>query len=129
MKRDHIDFFLVADHHIAIHERLESWARWVRVRPVGWQVAPMFRQARSNSFQWHAPEAKAVVNIPEALEVEKAVSLLPEKHREAIRWCYVFPSRPGKVAQRLAVSNEGLMNLLNTARSMLRNQLRVSDGR
>lgn len=122
MKRDHIDFFLVADHHIAIHERLESWARWVRVRPVGWQVAPMFRQYRSKAWQWHVPEMKAPVNIPEALEVEKAVSLLPEKHREAIRWFYVFGGDPAGMARRLGATKQGLCDLVSAGRTMLKNR-------
>lgn len=123
MKRDeHVDFFLVDDRHLAIHERLESWARWVRVRPVGWQVAPMFRQYRSKAFQWHTPEVRAQTNIPEAVEMEKAVSLLPEKHREAIRFCYVFTGSPVAVARRLGVSKQGLLDLIRSGRTMLINR-------
>jgi DNA-directed RNA polymerase specialized sigma24 family protein len=123
MKReDHVDYFLVADAHLAIHARLEAWASWVRVRPQGWQVAPMFRQYRSKAFQWHAPELKPQINIPEAVEMEKAVSLLPEKHREAIRFCYVFPGSPVVVAKRLGVSKQGLMDLIGQGRTMLKNR-------
>lgn len=130
MRRDDfVDFFAVADHHVAIHQRLESWASWVRVRPHGWQTSPMFRQAKSNSFQWHAPEPRVDHNIPEVLEVERAVSLLPEKEREAVRWCYVFPGSPSPVARRLGVRPSGLLDLVNRARSMVRNTIRLSDGR
>jgi DNA-directed RNA polymerase specialized sigma24 family protein len=123
MKReDHVDYFLVADQHLAIHARLESWASWVRVRPQGWQVAPMFRQYRSKAFQWHAPELKPQINIPEAVEMEKAVSLLPEKHREAIRWVYVFGGSPPAMARRLDVSKQGLLDLIHAGRTMLRNR-------
>jgi DNA-directed RNA polymerase specialized sigma24 family protein len=125
MKReDHIDFHLVQDGHLAIHSRLEAWAAWVRVRPHGWQVAPMFRQAQSNWRQWHAPELRPQPNIPEAIEMEKLVSLLPEKHRTAIRWSYVFPGNPAAMARKLAVSPEGLRELVNVARTMLRNRLK-----
>lgn len=124
MKRDDfVDYFAVAERHIDIDERLQAWARWVRVRPHGWQTAPMFRQAMSNSRQWHAPEVQAPVNIPDALEMEKAVSLLPEKNREAIRWCYVFASSgPIPVARRLGVSRVGLMELIEVGRTMLKNR-------
>lgn len=123
MKRDAVDFHLVEDRHLEIHARLEAWARWVRVRPHGWQVSPMFRQAQSNSRQWHAPEPRESVNVPEALEMEKAVSLLPDKHRTAIRWAYVFPGNPAAVARMLAVSLHGLRGLVGDARSMLKNRV------
>jgi DNA-directed RNA polymerase specialized sigma24 family protein len=123
VKRDDaIDYFLVPDRQLGIHGRLEDWARWVRVRPSGWQVAPMFRQYRSKSWQWHTPELRAAVNIPEAVAMEKAVSLLPEKHREAIRWCYVFGGGPVVMARRLAVTKEGLMELIHAGRCMLMNR-------
>lgn len=102
MKRENIDFHAVLDEHLAIHERLNAWARWVRVRPTGWQVAPMFRQYRSN-HQWEAPVIRVEVNIPEALEMEWAVSLLPEKERAAIRWVYVTGDGPVAAAKRLGL--------------------------
>jgi DNA-directed RNA polymerase specialized sigma24 family protein len=130
MRRDeHVDFHLVSDSHFAVHVRLEAWARWIRVRPIGWQTAPMFRQAKSNSFQWHAPQPRVEHNVPEVLEVERAVSLLPEKEREAVRWCYVFPGSPSPVARRLGVRPAGLMELVNRARTMVRNTIRLSDER
>lgn len=123
MKReDAIDYFIVPDRQVAIHERLNDWARWVRVRPTGWQVAPMFRQYRSKAWQWEAPELRVSVNVPEAIAMEKAVSLLPEKHREAIRWAYVWQSGPVAMARRLAVTKEGLLDLIQSARSMLINR-------
>jgi hypothetical protein len=122
-REEHVDYFLVKDEHVAIHARLEAWARWVKVRPFGWQTAPMFRQAKSNSFQWHAPQPRTEHNIPEAVETEKAVSLLPVKEREALRWCYVAPTHPRSTARRLAVSLEGLRDLVERGRIMLINRL------
>lgn len=122
MKRDHVDFWLVEDRHLEVHGKLEQWARWVRVRPSGWQVAPMFRQYRSHAWQWERPEVQAPVNVPQAVEMEKAVSLLPEKHREAIRWAYVFAGNPAAVARRLAVNKQGLLDLIHQGRAMLVNR-------
>jgi hypothetical protein len=119
---DFVDFFLIAPQHEAVDERLRAWAAWVRVRPHGWQVAPMFRQYRSNAWQWERPELKASVNIPEAVEMEKAVSLLPEKNREAIRWVYVWRDSPVATAKRLAVTKQGLLDLIHAGRAMLKNR-------
>jgi len=122
MKRDLPDFFYVSNEHLAVHARLEAWANWVRVRPHGWQVTPMFKQYRSKAWQWERPEPKPTLNIPEAVEMEKAVSLLPEKHRTAIRWNYVFGGSPVGIARDLAVTKERLLELVNEGRSMLRNR-------
>jgi DNA-directed RNA polymerase specialized sigma24 family protein len=123
MKRDAVDFFFVADQHLAIHARLEAWASWVRVRPHGWQVQPMFRQYRSKSWQWERPEMRAAINVPEAVAMEKAVSLLPEKNRDAIRWQYVRGDSPARMARQLGVSTAGLMELVHSARQMLVNRM------
>jgi DNA-directed RNA polymerase specialized sigma24 family protein len=121
-REDHVDYFLVRDEHMEIHGRLEAWARWVRVRPHGWQTAPMFRQYRSKAWQWERPNPKPTTNTLEAVAMEKAVSQLPEKHREAIRWAYVFAGSPIATARRLAVTKAGLLELIHAARTMLGNR-------
>jgi hypothetical protein len=135
---DFVDFFLVAPQHEAVDERLRAWAAWVRVRPHGWHVQPMFRHYRPEG--WEARESRraprVAVNVPEAVEMEKAVSQLPEKHREAIRWCYFWSSMssleakangrehgPAGMSRRLGVSKGGLLELIQTARTMLRNRI------
>lgn len=123
MKReDFVDFHIVPDGQLAIHQALENWSRWVRVRPHGWQVSPMFRLYRSKTWQWHTPEIKAQTNVPEAVEMEKAVSLLPAKHRDAVRWHYVHCGSPAGIARHLGVSKQGLAELVVVARTMLRNR-------
>lgn len=122
MKREDIDFHLIADEHLGIHADLENWSRWVRVRPHGWQVSPMFRQYRSHAWQWHERTPKADINLPLAVEMEKLVSGLPEKHRAAIRWSYVFGGHPARMARELAVSKQGLADLVSAGRTMLKNR-------
>ena len=117
-----VDFFYVSDAHQDIHERLELWARWVRVKPSGWQTHPMFKQYRSHAWQWHRPEVKAEINTLDAAMLEKAVGKLPEKNRDAIRWSYVFCNNPIQMARRLGVSKEGLLELVIAGRSMLKNR-------
>lgn len=124
MKRDFIDFFVVRDDHIGIHARLEAWAQWVKVRPHGWQVSPMFRQYKADS--WHGREKRRepriAVNIPQAVEMERAVSGLPEKHRTAIRFAYVCNASPRLTARDLGVSLHGLADLIHQGRTMLQNR-------
>lgn len=122
-REEHVDYHLVADHHLGIHARLEAWARWVRVRPHGWQMQPMFKQYRSKR-QWDEPFSanRSPINLVEAVEMEKAVSALPAKHRDAIRWAYVWQLSPIAEARRLGVSKQGLLELIQAGRAMLINR-------
>lgn len=118
-----VDYNHVPDHHKAIHARLENWRRWVMVRPHGWQVAPMFRMYQSKARQWETPVIKNPVDTLDAVLVEKAVALLPEKHRDAVRWNYVHAGDPVKMARALRVSKQGLADLVDAGRTMLKNRL------
>lgn len=118
-----VDFFIVSEAHADIHNRLELWARWVKPRKAGWAVSPMFRHYRSHAWQWETPEVRAPINTLDAVEIEKAVAQLPEKHKHAIRWHYVFKTGPSAMARELGVSKEGLADLVRVGRTMLNNRL------
>ena len=118
-----VDYNHVPERHTAIHARLENWRRWVVVRPSGWQVAPMFRLYQSKSRQWEAPVIQNPVDTLDAVLMEKAVSALPEKHRAAIRWSYVHAGNPVAMARALAVSKQGLADLVDAGRTMLQNRI------
>lgn len=118
-----VDYNYVHERHAAIHARLENWRRWVIVRPHGWQTAPMFRMYQSKARQWEAPVIQNPVDTLDAVLMEKAVSALPEKHRAAIRWSYVHAGNPVAMARSLAVSKQGLADLVNAGRTMLGNLL------
>lgn len=119
-----VDYNHIPAHHEAIHERLVNWERWVRVRPHGWCTHPMFKNFRA-SRQWEAsPHIGTPVDTLDAVMIEKAVSALPEKHRAAVRWSYVFCGNPVGMARSLAVSKQGLADLVDAGRAMLQNKFR-----
>ena len=118
-----IDYNHIAAHHEAIHARLENWSRWVRVRPHGWFTHPMFRNFRA-SKQWEAsPHISTPVDTLDAALMEKAVYALPEKHRDAVRWWYVYRRDPVAMARNLGVSKQGLADLVEAGRTMLKNRI------
>ena len=83
----------------------------------------MFRQYRSTEI-WAARDS-LVTDSLDGHQMEKAVCALPEKHRDAIRWSYVFwRIPPGKMCKHLAVSRQGLALLIHDGRSMLKNRSR-----
>ena len=124
MKRDFIDFFAVPDQQLDIHERLCNWAYYVSTRRLGWPVHPMWRKGRSNGRQWHAPAPQVVVDELDGHELEKAVRALPEPHKIAIRWSYVWKTPPAHARRVLKVPNDALAKLVSDGRLMLRNRLR-----
>lgn len=120
-----IDFHHIATRHDEIDRRLREWARWVRVSPKPWATQPMFRWARSNARQWEStPAIHETMNTLDCHEIERAVSILPDKHRMAIRWAYVFPFiHQGKIQRELVVTPDTLAKLIVDSRDMLVNRL------
>jgi DNA-directed RNA polymerase specialized sigma24 family protein len=125
MKRDLPDLHAVRPEHIAIHERAINWARYVRVGTLkGWGMQPMFHGYRSSEV-WALEAPRTPVDSLDGHRMEKAVSQLPEKHRDAIRWQYVFTWIPPKrVCRHLAVTISGLEDLIHDGRSILNNRSR-----
>ncbi len=118
-----VDYNYVKPEHEAIHARLVNWERWVRVRPHGWFTHPMWRNSRT-SRQWEvSPYIGVPVNTIDAMLIEKAVSALPVKHREAVRWWYVYRRDPVAMARNLGVSKQGLADLVEAGRTMLKNRI------
>ena len=127
MKRDDCDLHEVRHEHIDIHNRCLNWARYVgpgRFR--AWGIQPMFQGYRSSEV-WAADGPRNPVDQLDGHAVEIAVSKLPKKHRDAIRWTYVFVwIQPGKVQRHLAVTRAGLADLIHDGRSILRNRTKCA---
>ena len=121
--RNYVDYTLVAVEHEAIHQRLENWARWVRVGNAGWAMHPMWRHLVEKE-QKENPVASLPVDTLDGHFMEKAVFLLPEKHRHAIRWSYVFKHNPLAACKQIAVSKDRLAELVREGRTMLNNRMR-----
>ena len=120
-----IDLSHVRPRHDVINLRLEEWARWVKVKPQAWAMQPMFRLYKAPK-QWESDAHITIsINTLAAHEIERAVSMLPDKHRAAIRWAYVFAYIPiNRVRRELGVTTEELAHLIDDARDMVINRLR-----
>ncbi len=123
MKREPIDFFIIEPSQLDMHRRLENWSRYVSGGRGSWTQAPIWKLGKSNGRQWHQPEFRPSVDTLDGHKLEKAVAALPEPHRDAIRWAYVFTYiNPGKMRRHLGVTDSGLAKLVKDARSMLVNR-------
>lgn len=123
MKRDRLlDFFVVEHHQLGIHLKLENWSRWVSIKRDSGKQHPMWAKSQSGARQWHEPELREPTDLLGGQAMEKAVAMLPVKHRDAIRWNYVWRGGPLHMARRLGVSREGLIDLVRQGRQMLVNR-------
>lgn len=121
MQRDIPDVFRVLPDHEAIHGRLLNWAAWVSVRPPRW-VHPMWRKSILDPHQHVERQPRREYLLLKAQDMEKAVGMLPVKHRHALRWWYVYRYGELKVRRELGVTSEALVKLLHDARCMLINR-------
>ena len=121
-----IDLNHIPARHDAIHARLEEWNRWVRVKPQLWATQPMFRQYKAPRQHEHDAHVPISINTLAAHEIERAVSMLPDKHRTAIRFAYVYNNvHIGKIRRLIGVTENDLLDLINGARDMLINRLKT----
>jgi hypothetical protein len=118
--KPHIDFNAVSYAHEPMHERLVNWARWLRPRASSW-VHPMWRGFKSSdTLSGHA--VTVPLNQLDAQAMEKGVSALPESHKFALRWCYVYGGQPRRAAAHVGETLEGLQVLIVNSRQMLINR-------
>ncbi len=121
------DFANIQPRHDQINVRLEQWARWVKVRSPRWEIQPMFRHYRApRQYAYETQDIPVPINAIDALEIERGVSFLPAKHRDVLRWYYVFHwIHPGIMQRRLALTEGGLSKLLDDSRDMLKNRIKT----
>lgn len=115
------DFHYVDPKHKEIDARLENWASYVRVKFPSW-VSPIWKMGKSNGRQWHVPEYRPACDTLDGMEIERAVFKLPELHRAAIRWAYVYKNHPAKFCQEHGITKSSLWQLIHDGRQMLINR-------
>lgn len=122
-----IDLSHIPSRHDAVNIRLEQWGAWVKVTVRPWKTASIWRQYRPpRQYAYETQDIPAPVNTLETWEIEKIVSSLPLKHRDALRYCYVWPFVPvGKVRRELGVTLDALAGLINDSRDMVKSQLKA----
>ena len=118
MKHEYVDFHIVESRHHFIHGRLVNWMRWVKVRKeAGWPMQPMWRNVKSNSWQWHAPEFRETCDMLDAMLLEETIRKLPHQHRMVIRWAYVYGGDPKGFARKLGMTTRRMFDILCEART------------
>lgn len=127
MKRENIDWHVVPERQLVIHERLLNWGRWCH-GPIGHDVSPMFRLYRStdanqgDGMRYGMRSTPNPVDTHDAARIAKAVGFLPEPHRLSLQWYYVKPVSPRKACQAIATNMAGLARYVTDARNMLVNR-------
>lgn len=121
-----VDLNHVLARHDAIDQRLIEWSRCIKVRPQPWKMQSIWRQYRPpRQYAYETQDIPVPINTIAAFEIERIVSMLPDKHRTAVRFFYVFPFVPiMAVCHFLGVNRGGLAELITDSRDMVQNRLR-----
>lgn len=114
------DFSYVMVEHAEIHRRLENWAQWCRPK-LKINVSPMFRLLRPDNFDREYGKTDRLVDMADALIIQRAFIRIPERNRLAIGWCYCDRRHPKQAMRKLGVADWQLMELIHDGRSMIRN--------
>jgi hypothetical protein len=123
---DDNDLHRVKFAHEAVHERLVNWARWCSSGGGTSAASPMFRLYRAPRNRNAFDELRIPVDGLDGMRLEKVIALLPETHRDVIRWFYVYSYRGigmGKACRGLAIAPSSMAQLLHDSRSMVKNRL------
>ena len=117
MKRTVHDFAKVEPHHLAIHERLRNWSRWVSVQPAR-QVSAMFK-AYHPPQHWDEKEFREPCDLLDAQRIEKLICTLPTVHSGPLKWYYIYNTGVGKACSSMRFSKETLHRHLYDARQAM----------
>ena len=119
---------------------LRNWARWARERP-HYISHCLSIEWRWDSRMWHgtygdmesppAPGSRTDPDVAEAMLVERAIRspgrrggwAFPERFRRVIVGRYVYRERPGAIVRRARIDHRNFQDVLQQARSALRNRL------
>jgi DNA-directed RNA polymerase specialized sigma24 family protein len=86
----------------------------------------LFRRSHARG-EYGAPTQSPVVNAQRAMLVERSVAGLPALPRDVLRGWYVYGLSPARIARRLSIQRETLVEELHRARVMVRNLLASAD--
>lgn len=106
-----------------LHARIENWRNWVIDRP-------NYRHTHSIEGRYRSPQCwepvgpSVVVDIWDAIAVEKAIVRLPEAHRIVVIGHHLYRADPRAICRRAGVNWHGFDEHLRRAETMLRNSLR-----
>ena len=116
-----------------IHEDLLNWARWVRARTHQGHCGSIEHRYRLRRLDdaptgwgdWQITPPKLPTlpptDIPLALEIERLMRHLPDRHRKALKLTYVYRIPWRLASQRLHLAYACWQEHLEAARQMLDN--------
>jgi len=124
--REMVDFSHVPPSQWKMHDRLVNWGRWshgITGERQRMLHSPMFNLYKSSDArrEYGALTVLAIDHM-DATKIQVGVTALPDKHRRALAWNYLYPRNPTGQARELGVSLPGLADLILRARLMLINR-------
>lgn len=116
--------------HNQIDLALLNWAAWLRGSGGSPQESPMFRLYRSSFARggYGQLTRAAAVHSGLAVDVERIMRQLPERHRDVLVGWYVERAAPWNLARNVGITKDELAPTLHDARTMAKNRMRSTYG-
>jgi hypothetical protein len=105
-----------------IHARLTNWGHWARTRTHYGHCYSIEHQYRSPQH-WNPPEPRIVVDVPEAMEVERVMRHIPRRHSVALACHFVWRLPQKACCQRVMLRFDLWDEFLGDAMHMVQNRL------
>lgn len=105
-----------------IHGELTNWANWARTRPHYGHCYSIEHLYRSPQH-WNPPEPRIVVDVPRALDVERAMRHIPKRHRLALGCHFVWRMSQKACCQRVILRFDLWDEFLGKAMHAVENRL------
>jgi len=107
---------------MTIEQLLRNWAHWVVDRPHYGHCYSIEHCYRPPQI-WYPPGPRIIVDVREALRVERTMRLLPRQHCAALKFAFVYRAPAAWCAHRLAIPYRDWDGFLHDAMDMVKNLL------
>jgi hypothetical protein len=111
-----------------IYARLTNWGHWARTRPLYGHCYSIEHRFRSPQH-WNPPEPRIVVDVPQALEVERAMRHIPRRNHTALTCHFVYRLPARRCCQIVMIRFDLWGEILGDAMHMIENRLTIQIGR
>lgn len=111
---------------VDIEDLLANWAAWARDRPTAHHCASLEHHYRPPQH-WHPPQPSVFVNVLSALDVDRALRVVPLQHRRALILHYHSRAPSRYICRVLALRAAAWDQFFSDAKLMLRNILRFQE--
>jgi hypothetical protein len=111
---------------IDLDAQIANWASWVRTKPSRSHCRSI-EHLYTPPKHWWPESPRAAIDVFAALDVERAMCVVPTQHRQALIWHYAAKAPSSYICRKLVLRRTDWDRFLDDARTMLKNILRFQE--